>query len=559
VSPGFTIVYSTTIKKSDALYTLPVGEDAYHIWHHTHGRFPQDNLCARADGYIVGLEGIIYNVDSIPREDRAETLLSLYRGHGADMPRQIRGVYLGIVLDVQKGELLAYADSCGSLPCFYSCWSGGFVMSSDIGQVLEWRRKHGMTCKLHEQMAYYMLTMGCVIEDDTLVEDVYRLHGGDSIMYSPAGSVRRHHYARYRDISYEPVQDYSAMLEQMDAYLCRSVDEATAVDRHYGRQSLTTISGGIDSRFVLMRQVDQGADVRALCFSHPGYEDEHIAREICRDVDVPLDFISLDMGRYTERFDQNMSIFQGQIFYLTSAHFRYALDQLEDTSYGLIHTGILGGSAVGSSLKYPVDKANLKSRCLSKILWDRCSDHAALYLEQHTHPETAPLLARSMNMTISGAWCCAQESYGTSPFMDLDFIELMLSVPPSRKKHRRVMIDWMHQHHPTMTSYRWEALKMKPFHPMAAIMGRYKSYALARLHQIIGRKQELSMTPFSHWDGMRPEMREWYGQQISTLSSTAMSDQLREDIKMMQSQAGILELSQILTLLGAIDRFKLTT
>ncbi len=534
------------------------GDGYYHLWHHSHERFPEDGCFEEIDDYLVGLEGVVYNVKDLPIENRAASLLELVRSYGTYMPRYIRGVFLGLMLERGTGQLLAYADPCGSLPCFYSSWSGGFVLSTDISKILDWRREHGLSNQLHETMGYYMLTMGCVIEDETLIRDVFRLHGGDSISYSPEVGVKRNHYARYRDVSYEPVRDYSAMIAEMDYYLCRAVDEATAVDERYGLPSLTTISGGIDSRFVLMRQVDQGANVRALCFSHPGYEDEYIAREICQDLDVPLDFVSLDMGRYTERFDQNMSIFQGQIFYLTSAHFRYALDQLDDDSYGLIHTGILGGSAVGSSLKYPLGQANIKSRVLSKLLWERCSDHATEYVRRTPHPEVAPLLARSMNMTISGAWCCAQKSFATSPFMDLDFLELMLSVPPAYKKHRRIMIDWMQQHHPAMTSYRWEALGMKPFHPIAARLGHFKSLTKARMYRLLGNDQLSSMTPFALWSKERPEMRAWYERMISERLDLITDEAMRVDISRLRSQANILELSQILTLLGAIEKYNLS-
>ena len=142
--------------------------------------------------------------------------------------------------------------------------------------------------------------------------------------------------------------------------------------------------------------------------------------------------------------------------------------------------------------------------------------------------------------------------------MDPDIIKLMLSVPPEMKYFHKLYIHWVNRHHPDVTKFKWERTRMQPTAHWKTKLSRYTNKLEHLLQTYTGQSHKLTMTPYEFWRSQNPEIDEFYNKLFLEKINLIHSDnELSTDVKQLFEKGSLVEKSLVLTLLGAIERFKI--
>jgi asparagine synthase (glutamine-hydrolysing) len=337
-------------------------------------------------------------------------------------------------------------------------------------------------------------------------------------------------------------------------------------DQQYGYRSIGTLSGGLDSRMTLMLAHKLGYDVQPFCFSQSGYYDESIARDIAKWMGKELWFFPMDGAKHLFDFEENLENYDALSFYTTSAHFAWALKQLDlrltglpGSMTGMIHTGMLGDGVFGSTLSAPeLRRPNLVSKLISNKLYPKIEKEIQAFAKNYATEESYSIYNRMFNLTISGTYICAPYGYHSTPFMDADFIQLLQSIPPEMKYFQQLYLQWINQYHPEVTQFTWERTRMKPTAHWKTLLSRY-TLKMEQLYRKYTRNEHLlTMSPYKLWVEQYPEIKQFYQQQYEQRMALLSEDkELAEDVKLLFETGNPVEQAMALTLLGGIERYGL--
>ena len=116
------------------------------------------------------------------------------------------------------------------------------------------------------------------------------------------------------------------------------------------------------------------------------------------------------------------------------------------------------------------------------------------------------------NRTVLGAHVFQQKRYQTPPFMTKDFLRLAISLPEEWKFNHRFYLDWVREHCPEATKYRWERTLMKP---NAHWKTNFGDQVLKRGFKILNNKilktpQNSSMYPYQFYFDQDAEIQWFY-------------------------------------------------
>ncbi len=543
------------------IHRLSMDKRHWQISHVSHGRFAQDQCFELDDRYLIAFEGISLTTTSrIELVELLRAALEMDRPFGqmaSDIADKIKGVYMICLIDLHLEKLLVMADPCGSLPLFYDAFVDTDVsISPRIEDLVHFRSREAKSSSLDEQAAYSMLTMGAMLGNQTMVTEIKRLHACEYLLWEH-GKWTVSKYFDYRDIAYKD-QSKEEVFDRLDDLLGTSVQMALHKDRQYDFDSLMTLSGGLDSRYVVMQAHKLGAVPSTFCMSQSGYKDHAISKQIASDLGLGYTFCPLDGGDYIHDVEENMDLYQGQIFYLTSAHLRRAMTYLDTSQMGLLHSGLLGDGRLGSqvSAAHPRAPWSFHRQAIDTSLWHRVEQQVNQIYQAYPHEDACNFVERSCNQYISGAWMTAQSSYLWAPFMDFDFIRYSFTIPPRLKLRRRIYVEWLAARHPEMCEYKWEAYGVKPKSYARIQAGRFYRLSKALLRRIAPRS-EGSMTPFACWAERDPSILEFMRNYIQERLQAIESSELKSDLVAQSASSSIMVLSQVMTVMSMISKFQL--
>ena len=114
---GFTIFHHTNW----SAVPIPLGEGRhfhfvdegrnkhFHFHYHGHHRFAKDNAFVETDRYILGIDGVLLNLQDlkvktgIHQLDRI--LIQLYQSYQEELPQYLRGEFVGFLFDKNNQRL----------------------------------------------------------------------------------------------------------------------------------------------------------------------------------------------------------------------------------------------------------------------------------------------------------------------------------------------------------------------------------------------------------------------------------------------------------------------
>jgi asparagine synthase (glutamine-hydrolysing) len=201
----------------------------------------------------VVLNGEIYNYQPLrerllarghrfrTRSD-TEVLVHLYEEYGADLVRELRGMFAFAIWDRRRRRLLVARDHLGQKPLFWTRVGPRFYCASEIKAILA--VAPGLRAVNPIALDEY-LSLRVIADDRTMFPQVHKLPAAHLLEASEAGVTIR----RYWDLRYEPKQQLTEAeaLEALDAQLREAVRLHLVADVPVG----AFLSGGVDSGLVV--------------------------------------------------------------------------------------------------------------------------------------------------------------------------------------------------------------------------------------------------------------------------------------------------------------------
>ncbi|BAU13905.1 asparagine synthase [Leptolyngbya sp. NIES-3755] len=240
--------------------------------------------------YWISFNGEIYNFRQLKAElehqgDRfqsqtdTEVLLRLYQRDGEACVNSLRGMFAFAIWDEWEQTCFIARDPLGIKPLYY--WQSGnkLVFASELKAVLA----SGLPSRsLNPTGLYGYLTTGSVPEPHTLLEDIYCLPAGHTLLWQ-RGETTTNHYWQIQ-FGAESIAPETA-IEQVRAALIDSVRHHFVSDVPVG----VFLSGGIDSTAVvaLSRQIQSG-ELRtySIGFEESDWSESTIAHQVAQEFET---------------------------------------------------------------------------------------------------------------------------------------------------------------------------------------------------------------------------------------------------------------------------------
>jgi asparagine synthase (glutamine-hydrolysing) len=225
-----------------------------------------------------------------------EPPLHLYRKHGLDFTRHLRGMYAIALHDPGSKRLVLARDPFGIKPLYYAETPRAFLFASEPKALLA----SGLVAPhLVNQLRNELLQVQFTTGRETVFAGIQRVLPGETIVVAGGRIVERHHQAALPEGGPVAIDEGTA-LDRLDQVLADSVELHQRSDVPYGM----FLSGGIDSSAVLamMARLNE-RPVRAFTvgFTGSGVADEREqARAVAKATGaehVEVEFAEADFWR----------------------------------------------------------------------------------------------------------------------------------------------------------------------------------------------------------------------------------------------------------------------
>lgn len=523
-------------------------------------KFHHDKIFAEDERYIIGIDGVIYNLKSLKNKfaisDYFKLLVHLFEKEKIHFASYLKGVFSGFVFDKKKKSLFFFNDKTATKQIFYSKFDDNILIAPSISSIIENKQKLNELSSLNIPAMYNMLTFGGMIEKETLVNDIYKLGAGEYITVAKKDIIVNR-YADFNNIDYT-ISNKRNAINNLNEVFINAIKLEYDKDKEYDYQHIATLSGGLDSRMNVMLAHKMRCQPDTFCFSQSNYADESIARKIAKDLKLDFKFFPLDGGDYLKNLSEMVSINSGLQFYHGSAHYHYALRQLELSPYGLMHTGQIGDGILGGF----VSKGKTKD-LLSKTISNRFIEKASVdknIVNSYANEEVFKLYQRVFNLANYGSYVVEQNgTYLASPFFDEDVIKVSLSIDPKLKYNQLIYLEWINKLHPEVAKYKWERTGFRPNYAWKTGLSRYTNKIKKEYYHLTKQKDKLSMNPIEYWYQSNPSIQSFYTRYYDeNISLVKTNNEVYSDLSLLFTTGNITEKAIVLTLLEVIKKYNLS-
>jgi len=250
-----------------------------------------DQLTIVFDGYLSDVAD--HKASHILRSQPARTIAELYRTHGVDGFRSLRGSYSFLVLDTKSEQAIMVNDHLGSRPVFYRKTNDGVAIAPTVYAL---SMITGSRAKIDQASVIEFTMTGAFRGTHTLFKGLHKLPQGGILALCPQ---RCENVERYWRISFDPQDaEKNWLVDECDALLQQ------AVQRSMGAVSnaVLGLSGGLDSRVVLGYLQKIGySEIPAVSYSEAETQgdDASVARCIAESFGLPLTSFIIDLEDFT--------------------------------------------------------------------------------------------------------------------------------------------------------------------------------------------------------------------------------------------------------------------
>lgn len=524
-------------------------------------KFPGDQIFLSDTEQICFLDGYVCNKEAFTRPEGyhewPDSFAFSLREDARRHLSKLRGAFCGYHYEKETDRITIYTDQVSNKAVYYYCEQDGWILSDCLEYMVRVLRANHMVYHFNRRAAEYMLSYGYMLDDSTQIAEIRRLLPG-CLAVIENGSVKVERYHRICNQE-EQVTEKEAV-EKVDQAFREAIRREFEKDREYGYRHLVDLSGGLDSRMVSWVAHDMGyTDQLNMAYSQAGYLDEKISRRIARDLGHEYLFKPLDETEWLYDIDRNVRQNNGAALYSGITGGGRFLESLDTDHFGIEHTGMIGDAI------------------LSTFYHDRVFNYGKPQLGLHRYSER---LHYTFDEEILKDYSCqemfaiytrgilgAQSSYRirqhyietASPFMDVDFLDAVFSIPFEYRNRHHLYLLWMKEKYPGAAEYGWEkwgGVKPKESHLFLRKVKTTQRLAKQMGCRLFHIQNKDSMNPMDAWYAKDVEIQRYYETYFeSTIDCRAIDEGLRGDLTEMFRQGNVTEKSMALTVLSAVKQY----
>jgi len=536
----------------------------YYIERRTVKKFLNDKVFFESPDFVVLTEGVILNRRELEqlygKSNFAETVIAMYQQKGEDFFKEFRGPFSGLLYDKVNDKWIIYTNHYGDKQIFYYVGDDVFLFGSEVTYLISYLKNNGISYNFNLEAAYMLLTYGYMLEDNTLIKEIRKLPAGHYIVIDKSGFRIK----TYFEIDNEP--DYTLkddeIIEELDSLFRKAVRLEFDKDREYGYRHLASLSGGLDSRMTVWVAHEEGYDdILIYTFSQSDYLDEKIAKKIAADLGYEFLFKSLDNGvclMINDMVRRQVEINFGNCLYSANAHGKSFADIVNFNTFGLVHTGQLADVIGGTYSSKPYHEKNFEISAGAYSIFLKDKLKIIKLNREYKNEEEFKMLNRGFNGMLQGNLTFQEYTEVVSPFLDVDFFRFSMKIPVELRFGHKIYFKWILKKHPKAANYKWEKIGSKITTPQLSIFGRKVpiTQIIPKIARKVIHKSSLNtkhhMNPLGYWYRKNPKLREYFERKFQEGKIILSGEkELLKDIERMYSEGGVIEKTQVLTLLEA--------
>lgn len=525
-------------KKKDELR-----EELFVASHYTNDKFSNDKFLKTNINSSIGFDGVMLKgtdfADNLSKDEIIQSITNT------------KGSFTAIHFNSVSKELFLFADQTGSRQFFYFVNDDFAAFSSSIFLLTDILKHFEIKISLSEQASYMMLSLGYMLEDFTLVNEIKKIKAGEYIHISEGESKNHRYHNYYRDLEFSKVNE--DLLFELDLRFKKSIKLEYSKDLNYNYEHIATLSGGLDSRLnVMLAHEYNFKNITALTFSEGFKSDELIAREISSDLSLKHIILLLNNGFQLYDIETPLMLNNCSVYYFGAAQTLAAVSRLNLSNFGLFHNGGLAESSKGGYLGAPYhEEPSLRRRyVVSDKLFSRLDEGMInSILQSYPNDEMFVTYNRGFNAIHNGSWMTLPFTDTTYTYMDLEFAHFAYSIDPAIRFNAKLTIDWMQNKHPKLVNYQWK-YGIKPTNSgTKLLLGKVAS----RLKRELKGTSDVAM-PFDDWYKKDIKLQSFVDEQYNrSLSWEFIPNSVGKDVQFLYNQGNTVEKFLCISFLKSVE------
>lgn len=523
-------------------------------------KFPEDQVFLNEDNQISFLDGYVYNKEAIILNNTEDWQHAFSHAMWKDTQKclqTLRGGFCGYQYHKSDDGIVAYTDQVSVKALYYYVDETRWMISNHLAYMVEVLKANRVQYSFHELAAQYMLTYGYMLDDSTFIKEIHRLLPGQYVhILNGQVSVKRYYLIPNKE---QQMSEQEAV-EKVDAAFRKAVRREFEKDREYGYQHLVDLSGGLDSRMVSWVAHAMGyTDQLNVTYSRSGYYDDKISKEIASYLNHEYLFKSLDDARWLYDIDEMIMHNNGAALYTGITGGCRLLETLNTDKFGIEHTGMIGDAILSTfyhDRAFNYEKPQLGLHKYSEMLSYEFDENI---MRDYPCQEMFAIYTRGI-LSAQSSYIIRQHYVETaSPFMDVDFLETVFSLPFEYRNGHYIYLKWMLEKYPEATKFGWE--KWGGIRPMQSHIFFRKIRTMQRLLwravcKIAKIENNDNMNPIDYWYRKDEAIQKYYQSYYDdNINHTVLNEELKKDISQIFHEGSVDEKSMALTVLAAVKKY----
>lgn len=499
-----------------------VDNTSFQIEQFTSNKFIKEKQWIDNQRFLFVTEGVIVNFDQLMRENYAENpedLIEKLYQKSNEFFKYFEGSFTGIFYDKKKNSWHAFNNQTNTKRLYYFHNNDFLILATDLFTLVKSLKSLKIPISLDEQASYLLIVSRMTLENMTLVKEVKHLRAGEYLTFKE-NKITTNFYFHLSDIS-KNSHSKATIVENLHEKFLHSVKMNHKLDLKHQHNHLTTLSGGLDSRTEFIYSFENGFKNQTLLnFSHSGYADQIISKQIASSFDIPLMQFTLEPDSLL-KIDDVIAVNDGQVSYDGCFHVFNTLEKLKVENFGSIHTGIMADTVMGSYITS--DENRFKNRiCSMKVDFREQHEYIDILMDSYENKALSMIYNTIFNGESNGFAYFDLTGSTLSPFLNSDFLSYAFSIPEELRKDSYIYIEWLKKYQPKALNFTWESIGCKPTNSkMFRTVARYRRAVLKRLPINTIWRRNLAPTQF------------WYDNNVKV--RTAIDQYFYENIERIES------------------------
>lgn len=523
-----------------------------------------DSFVAKTENIEIVIEGVILNKKALLEDNNSSDFPTLfqkfYQEKNIASIQELDGEFRGYIWDKLNQKIFVFTNPTSTQRVFYSKQNQHIYVDSYLIRLNQSLKKHKIKATPNINNLYKLLTFGNMLENETPIENVYKILDGNYIEIDVKTQIiiEKKYFDLENTVYYKDSKEKA--IQNLDALFSENITSEYEKDNELGSGHFSLLSGGLDSRMGLLYACQLGHKPdKAFCFSQSGYLDETISRKIATDNEIPYKFQSLDGGIYLKYIDHLTELSEGCGLFTGGIHVQYAFENINSFDFKIVHSGSIGDGILGgfNTVPYRRKPGEFKIVVNRKFLPKVKSDFDKI-LNQYESEELFYLRNVAYNRTVLGAQVIQQYGYQTSPFMSKKILEFAISLPEKWKINQKLYLLWLNQCMPNAASYIWEKTSMRPNAHWKSSFGPKVIKRVSKIWnaKITNQAERISMYPYEFYYNNSKDIQDYYQAYFNNnIWRLENYKELKCDIEFLFAQKDFYQKSQAVNILAIFKLF----